>query len=429
MVTTFKDQTLSHGLWRVTAPVPPECPPLEGEKKTDVAIIGAGYTGLSAALHLAKAGADVVLLEARAIGFGGAGRNVGLVNAGLWLMPDKVEKILGPTYGPQLVTVLGRSPDLVFNLIEENDIECEAVRKGTLHCAHSPSGYRSLQQRETQWQDRGAPVTLLGRDAAAARIGSDCFFGALLDERAGTIQPLAYAYGLAKAALKNGATLHENSPVTACNQESGRWRLTTPAGRLSARFVILAVEGYPDHAFKANRRAQIPFNYFQFATTPLPEKILDTILPDRQGAWDTHMILSSYRLDAAGRLIVGSVGQVEGMGYRLHRNWAQRTIRTIFPQIDDIRLEYAWNGCISMTPDHVPQFHVLGNNMATVTSFNGRGIGPGTVFGKLLARYALEGSESEIPLPVKAQRPIFLRGLRGLFYEAGARAFHFLQRR
>ncbi len=428
MVMLLSDRTLSHGLWRVTAPAPPECTPLEGKQQTDVAVIGAGYTGLSAALHLARAGTDVVLLEANEIGFGGAGRNVGLVNAGLWLMPDRVEEILGPTHGAQLVNILGRSPDLVYKLIEEHGMACEAVRNGTLHCAHSSSGYRALQQREAQWQARGAPVTLLDRKAAAARIGSDHFYGALLDERAGTIQPLAYAFGLARAAVENRAILHEGSPVTACKRASGRWLLTTPSGQLSARFVVLAVEGYPDHAFKIHEKTQIPFNYFQFATSPLPQNIAKTILPGREGAWDTRTILSSYRLDAAGRLIIGSVGQVERMGYHLHRKWTQRRIKSVFPQIGDIRLEHAWNGCISMTPDHVPRFHILGENMATITSYNGRGIGPGTVFGKLLARYALGGSESDIPLPVKPQRPVLLRKLRGFIYETGARAFHLLQR-
>lgn len=416
-----------HGLWRATAPEPPLPAPLEGRQKTDVAVIGGGYTGLSAALHLAEAGADVRLLEAREIGFGGAGRNVGLVNAGLWLMPDIVEEKIGPPHGKRLVCILGESPDLVFGLIRKHGISCEAVRNGTLHCAHSPGGYRALQQREAQWKARGAPVTLLNREAAAPKIGSDRYYGALLDERAGTIQPLAYAFGLAEAAMKYGAILHDRSPVVAFERQSDVWRLSTPNGQVSARFVILAVQGYPDHAFRKHMEALIPFNYFQFATAPLPDKIRKTILPGGQGAWDTRLILSSYRLDAAGRLIVGSVGQVEQMGFHLHENWARRAIQTVFPQAGDTPLAYAWNGRIAMTTDHIPRFHILDKNMATVTSYNGRGIGPGTVFGKLLARYALKGLEQEIPLPVRRCRKIYLRGLRGLIYEAGARAYHLLQ--
>lgn len=423
------EKTLSHGLWAVTAPAPPETRNLKGEVKADVAVIGGGFTGLSAALHLAEAGSAVALLEAREIGFGGAGRNVGLVNAGLWLMPEEVEKKVGPVYGARLVEVLGHSPDLVFELIEKNNIPCEAIRKGTLHCAHSPGGYRGLQQRETQWKARGAPVRLLSREQAAAEIGSESFYGALLDERAGTVQPLAYAYGLAKAAQQAGASLYTESPVSDYSRERDVWRLTTPEGTVIARSVILAIQGYPDFAFRDHRQAVIPFNFFQFATPPLPEAVRKTILPGGQGAWDTHLILSSYRLDQAGRLIVGSVGQVENGGYRLHEKWALRTIGKIFPQIGETQLEYAWNGCIAMTVDHIPRFHVLADNMVMVTSYNGRGIGPGTVFGKLLAEYALGGAVQDIPLPVTKQKGVFLRGLRGLFYETGARAYHLLQRR
>ncbi len=425
----MKDKSLSHGLWKVTAPQPPSLAALEGREKVDVAVIGGGYTGLSAALHLAEAGTDVVLLEAKEIGFGGSGRNVGLVNAGLWLMPEDVEKKIGSDYGKRLVDVLGHSPDLVYGLIEKYGIQCEAIRKGTLHCAHSPAGYRNLQQREAQWKERGAPVKLLGRKAAAAKIGSEAFYGALFDERAGTVQPLAYAYGLAKAAQQAGAILHSDSPVIDCKRESDAWRLSTPSGHVLAKFVILAVQGYPDYAFKKKVNAIIPFNYFQFATPPLSEKMRKTILPGGQGAWDTALILSSFRLDAAGRLIIGSVGQVENMAYALHENWARRTIKKIFPQVGNTTLEYGWNGCIAMTVDHIPRFHILDNNMVTVTSYNGRGIGPGSVFGKLLAEYSLNGSEQDIPLPVKKPKNVFLRGLRGLFYETGARAYHILQRR
>jgi glycine/D-amino acid oxidase-like deaminating enzyme len=425
----MQTKSFIHGLWSETAPQAPKLSPIEGEHNADVAVIGGGYTGLSAALHLAEAGRDVIVLEAREIGFGGAGRNVGLVNAGLWLMPDDVVRIMGQTYGERLIEVLGASPDLVFGLIEKHGIQCEAVRKGTLHCAHSPAGFRALQKREAQWKCRGAPVTLLSREEAALKIGSDSFHGALLDQRAGTIQPLAYAYGLAQAAKSAGARLSEDSPVTALTHKSDHWRLETPAGNVSAKAVIVATHGYPAYAFKHREKELIPFNFFQFATSPLPEKVRRTILSDGEGAWDTSLILSSFRLDRSGRLIVGSVGQVENMGYSLHKGWVRRTIKKIFPQVGPIPLEYAWNGRIAMTVDHIPRFHMLDENLISVSSYNGRGIGPGTVFGKLLAELVLGASPDRIPLPVSKPAYVLARNLRGLFYEAGARIYHFIQRR
>ena len=422
-------KNITHGLWEATAPARHKLTSLQGDHKTDIAIIGGGYTGLSAALHLSKMGKENVLLEAEDIGFGGAGRNVGLVNAGLWLMPEDVLRIVGSEYGENLIRILGASADLVFGLIEKYGIECEAIRNGTLHCADSRSGYKALQQREAQWLERGAPVRLLEQEEAAVKTGSNSFFGALLDKRAGTVQPLAYAYGLAGAALKEGAKLYNHSPVIEFDKGSDGWKLSTPTGSLTAKSVIIAVQGYAEHAFKEYQKNLVPFNYFQFATSPLPKKVLETVLPERQGAWDTNLILSSYRLDAAGRLIVGSVGMVEGFAWDIHENWVKRTIAKTFPQVGETPLDYGWYGRIAMTTNHIPRFHILDPSVAMVTSYNGRGIGPGTVFGKLLAEYMAGGSQKDIPLPVTKIDPVGFRNLRGLFYEAGARLYHFVQRR
>lgn len=425
----MEDRTANFGLWAATAPPPPALTPFEGDQTTDVAVIGGGFTGVSAALHLAEAGTDVVLLEAKEIGYGGSGRNVGLANAGLWVLPEDIVKELGPDYGERLNTVLGASPDLVYGLIEKHGIQCEAIRNGTLHCAHSPSGYRYLQEREVQWGRRGAPVKLLSRQDAAAKIGSDAFYGALLDLRAGTVQPLAYVYGLAHAAVRAGARLHIKSPAISLQRKDNRWHLRTPSGTLQARAIIMGTNGYLDHVFGELQDTFIPFNYFQFSTPPLPEKVRQSVLPDRNGTWDTATVLTSYRLDEAGRLIVGSVGQAQGFARGLHRNWAERTIRKVFPQIGRVQMEYGWHGVIAMTVNHIPRFHILGPDLAMVTGYNGRGIGPGTAFGKLLAELVSGASEKDMPLPVLKPQPIFLRKLRELFYETGARLYHTVQRR
>ncbi len=204
---------LSHGLWEQTAPAAPPAPKLEVDIDCDVAIVGAGYTGLSAALHAAEGGATVAVLDGAEIGFGGSGRNVGLVNAGMWVMPDELPKTLGDTYGQRLLRLLGDAPRVVFELVDKHKIACEIERVGTLHCAVDRSGFAELKERERQWRARGAPVRLLDKAEAAAKIGANAYAGALLDERAGTIQPLAYARGLAGAAIAAGARVFSSSPV------------------------------------------------------------------------------------------------------------------------------------------------------------------------------------------------------------------------
>jgi len=230
----MKNDARSHGLWELTAPPPPPTRALAGEVKVDVAVIGAGFTGLSAALHLAEGGAKVAVLEAVEIGYGGSGRNVGLVNAGMWVMPDELPAVLGDVYGARLLDILGDAPRVVFDIVERHGIACEAVRRGTLHCAVGAAGLAELKERARQWQARGAAVRLLDADETSQKIGTTAYAGSLLDERAGTIQPLAYVRGLAHAAVAAGVTIHTSSPVIAANDDGAAWRAQTPQGAVQA---------------------------------------------------------------------------------------------------------------------------------------------------------------------------------------------------
>ncbi|MGO1118812.1 NAD(P)/FAD-dependent oxidoreductase [Rhodovibrionaceae bacterium A322] len=426
---SFGPGTRTHGAWGASAEAMPVLPSLDGEIVVDVAVIGAGYTGLAAALKLAESGTSVAVLEAQQVGFGCSGRNSGLVNAGLWFAPDDVVAGLGPEVGERLNEVLGGAPERVFNLIEQHQMACEPRRNGTLHCAHSPGGLKDLERRQAQWAARGANLEVIDRPTATEKIGSDRFHGALWDHRAGTIQPLGYAQGLAKAALSAGAALYCQSPVERLDREAQRWRLSTPKGRVRADKVVMATNAYSQGAGESLQQAHVPFYYFHFATDPLPEKLQKEILPEEQGCWDTHTVLTSFRKDAAGRLIFGSVGQLEGLGTNIHKGWARRTLKTFFPQAAKVGFAESWCGAIGMTQDHLPKISELQPGVVAAYAFNGRGIGPGTVFGQALADYLQSGDATLLPLPLVTQHREGQRALRSLGYEVGARAHHFTNRR
>jgi len=173
----------------------------------DVAIVGGGFTGLSTALHCAEKGLQAQVLEAEQIGFGGSGRNCGLVNAALWLPPQIVREKLGTTYGPRFIKRFGAGPEYVFSLIEKHQIRCEVTRTGTIHGAHSPKGFQELADRHAEWQRLGEPVDLIDREEITDLIGTRSFYGGLLDHRAGTINPMGYCRGLARAARGAGAEI------------------------------------------------------------------------------------------------------------------------------------------------------------------------------------------------------------------------------
>ncbi|MFD1327717.1 NAD(P)/FAD-dependent oxidoreductase [Mycoplana ramosa] len=420
----------SHGLWEMTAPAAPATQALSGSFEADVVVVGGGFTGLSAALHLAERGTKVALLEGKEIGFGGSGRNVGLVNAGMWTMPDELPGVLGQLYGDRLLNLLGNAPQLVFELVRKHAIECEINPVGTLHCAIGKSGLEELQARAEQWQRRGAPVTLLGAEETARRIGTAAYAGSLLDMRAGTIQPLAYVRGLAHAAISAGASVYTASPVIGAERCGRRWTVKTEKGSVTADWVIVATNAYTVSPWAEVRAELVHLPYFNFATRPLSPELQKKIVPGREGVWDTAEILSSYRYDRQGRLVFGSVGALRGTGAAIHKAWARRALKKLFPEIGDIAFEAEWYGQIGMTVDNLPRFHRLAENVIGFSGYNGRGIAPGTVFGKVLARHvAGEISEKDLPLPVTDPAAQSFRPIREGYYEVGAQLAHLVQAR
>lgn len=418
----------SHGLWEASAPAAPPTQPLADHLEVDVAIIGGGFTGCSAALHLAQGGASAAMLEAFDIGFGGSGRNVGLVNAGMWVMPSVILSELGDDYGHRLLGLLGNAPAAVFDLVERHGMACQAVRNGTLHCAAGHRGTAEVTERARQWRELGAPVELLDGERTRRLTGTSAYAAALLDRRAGTIQPLAYARGLAAAAIRAGAQVYTGTQVTAAERGGPGWQLTTSAGgSLSAKWVVLATNAYTGSGgpWPEIREELVSLPYYNLATKPLPRELAGTILPERQGAWDTRQVLSSFRFDASGRLVFGSVGALRGLGRKIHHEWGRRALARLFPQLGDAEFEHEWYGTIGMTNNALPRFHELDRHVVSFSGFNGRGIAPGTVFGRELARLVLgEIQACDLPLPLTPVKSAPLRAVREFGYEAGPQLFH-----
>ncbi|MFN3643589.1 MAG: NAD(P)/FAD-dependent oxidoreductase [Gemmobacter sp.] len=402
---------------------------LATDREADLAIVGGGFTGCAAALEAARLGARVVLLEARDVGHGGSGRNVGLVNAGLWLPPDAVVRSMGEGPGLRLMSALSQGPEAVFDIIARHAIDCDPVRNGTLHLAHAPAGLENLKNRLLQGNRLGAPLRLLDREETARRTGTPAFFGALLDPRAGTIHPLSYCRGLARAALASGAEVYAQSPVERITRRAGRWVIEAVGKTVVSRAILLATNAYHGGVAGSPRPQFVPVRYFQFATAPLPASLRSTILPGGEGCWDTALVMSSIRLDGAGRLIVGGIGDSEGPGSAVHASWARHKLRSLYPELSDFPFEHAWCGTIAMTSDHIPKIVVFGADAVSVFGYSGRGIGPGTIFGTSAARALLTGDHETLPVaPVGSHRERF-KWARESYYELGAVATHWVERR
>ena len=386
----------------------------------DLLIIGGGFTGCSAALEAAKQGASVVLIECEKIGFGGSGRNVGLVNAGLWLPPKKIKSILGKREGETLISSLGSAPDLVYSIIDENKIECDPKRNGTLHCAHSEKGMDYLIERFKQGKLFEEPLTLFDKTETDNKVGSSKFIGSLHDSRAGTIQPLAYCRGLARKAKELGAKIYEKSKVCQVKKQNGMWKTYVRGIEIKSKYLFFAMNAYED-LDKANNTGKFSTVYYsQFATRALNSNEMSTILPGKEGCWDTAKIMSSFRVDDAGRLILGTMGNSEGFGKYVHTNWANKKLKDLFPFLPDLEFTHTWSGKIAMTRDHIPKIVNFEENALSCFGYSGRGIAPGTLFGKTCASALLTENLSMLPVSAIQQYKEPFTRQKTTFYEMAA---------
>lgn len=416
-MTSFRDS-----LWSATAPPAPNCPPLAGTTDTDTVVVGAGYTGLSCALHLARTGHSVVVLEAEEPGFGCSGRNGGQVNPGSTRMaPSEVLSILGPERGERFLAFGHRSTDIVFDLVERYGIECEALRPGYVQGAYGKRGLDMCETWVREWGERGVDVTMLDAGGIRDLIGAQRYDGGLVDGRGGNIQPLAFARGLADAAIGEGAAVHGGSAVTGIQRNGQGWRVSTDAGHVNCAHVVLATNGYTDDLWPGLRQSIVPTTSFVTATKPLGHNHLAGILPGRHAVSETARILVYYRLDAAGRFIIGGHGNLfDGREFGDNRH-VQAEAARLFPELADVEWEYHWAGWPAITPDHLPKLFRLDEGVFAGLGYNGRGVGSATLMGQQLAQVV--SGEGEPLIEVTPLKRFALHRFR----QAGI-SFHLLSR-
>ena len=430
MAELLPQEANEKSLWVETAVVAPSCEPLQGAVKADVLVVGAGFTGLSSALHLAESGVSVVLLEAGSIGYGGSGRNAGLVNAGIWKTPGHVVKALGVEAAERFNQALRDSPAQVFELAERLQMQCQARRCGTIHIAHSNAGIAYLRDRCRQLQEIGAGVELVDAATSQQLSGSSAYrFGGILDPGAGTIHPLSYARELARSAIEQGATLYQHSALKTLRRFEDHWLATTASGQVSADQVILATNAYADANCEGVRESTLPVNIFQYATDPLPAEIAAAVIPERQGLWDTHTLLTSSRIDDDGRLVMSFPGRLQSGQRALREAWATRRRDHLFPQLRGTSWAYHWTGRIGVTAKNILRVQLLAPRLFAPAGYNGRGIGTGTVMGKYLAETIVSGNRGDFPFPIEALYREKWRRTRAAYYDYGTLALQFFGNR
>ena len=399
------------------APEAPAAPPLSRSSRVQVAVIGGGFTGVSAALHLAEAGTGIVLLDAKEIGWGASGRAFGQVVPSLKIGEDAFVRRYGPDHAPSVIDAVAAGPDLVFGLIEKHRIPCWPVRTGLIFAAHSPAGRRGLERRAEYWQRRHAPVELLDAAQAAQMIGSRLYQTAMIDRRGGHINPFAYVRSLAKAATAAGAVLHADSPVRTIRRAGGGWQMDIGPHQVTADIVIIATNAYSTELWPGLASSVIPVRGHGFVSAPLSDNVRRSILPGGQSLTDTRRLFSAVRLLPDGRLHASGHGPVSGPERPPDWRAAETRVMRLYPQLDRLSWEQGWSGWVAMTPDHVPRLHELAPGLFAGLGYNGRGIAAATMMGRDLAALALGRPGTAFPrvplrpLPYTRVAPVLVRGL------------------
>jgi glycine/D-amino acid oxidase-like deaminating enzyme len=405
---SFAPKPLPPSLYAETARPAVATPPLDGDWRVACAIIGGGFTGLSAALHLAERGVDTVVLEAHEPGWGASGRNGGQVNPGLKHDPDQVEADFGPDLGRRMVALSWDAPNVVFDLIRRYQIACDAAQSGTLRVAYTPHAAAGIRSAFAQGERRRMPVTLLEASAIEQATGTARYMAALLDARGGHVNPLGYARGLAQAAMQAGARVHGGTPALRIARNGKHWHIATPTGTVDAEHVILATNGYTDDLWPGLRRSVVPVYSAIVASEPLGET---AVMKRRSALYEMGSITVYYRLDAANRLLMGGRTRQRDIGrpdeLRTLMGYAER----LWPAVRGVRWTHAWSGQIAVTQDHYPHIHEPADGVLACLGYNGRGVAMASAMGPQLARRVLGGKAAEIDMPITTMREIPFHGL------------------
>jgi len=400
------------GLWAATGWNPSIPTPVENDLRAEVAIIGGGFTGLSAALHLAEQGVDVVVIEAESPGWGASGRNGGQVIAGLKLDPREMTAAFGATRGQALHRMGAATADLVYSLIERFQIRCEANRDGWLQAAHSKAVLKTIAARVADLQAHGEDVELIDADRAAALTGTTYFRGAMLDRRCGTVQPLSYARGLAAAASASGARLVHHTRVQSLTRDGAVWRLRTNRQEVSARQVLIATNAYLGDLYPALRTAMINVESIQIATDPLPPALDQTVLPSRLPVSDLMDLGVYFRRDDAGRFIIGGSGSLTGTAGPELFAALTRSAMILYPSLKASDFTSQWGGQLALTPDHLPRLVTLEDGLHAAYGCNGRGVALMTMMGKIAADRLRGVAQDDLPIATLPPKRYPLHALR-----------------
>ncbi|MCV2873549.1 FAD-binding oxidoreductase [Defluviimonas sp. WL0050] len=392
-----------------TAEAPGPYPEAAGDLSCDVCVVGAGFTGLSAALHLALRGFDVTLLDAHRVGWGASGRNGGQVGTGQRLDQEDLEKMVGLDHARALWDLAQESVALTKSLAAEHSPEA-AFAPGIIHACHRARYVpHSRDYAEKMARDYNYDlIRPLDRDEMRAMVGSTAYHGGDIDMGGGHLHPLRYAFGLARAAHSKGVRIFERSKVTGI-AEGTPATITTDKAKITARHVVLACNGYLGHLNSRVATRVMPINNFIVATEPMTADQQESLIKGNHAVADTKFVINYFRFSEDHRLLFGGA---ESYGYRFPdiAKLVRKPMLEIYPQLRDIKVTHAWGGTLGITLNRMPHFERLTGNILSASGYSGHGVAMATLGGKLAAE-AIAGQAERFDLMAQVPTRAFPGGV------------------
>jgi len=384
-------------------------PAAKGEIACDVCVVGGGYTGLSAALHLARRGYDVILLDAQRVGFGASGRNGGQVGRGQRLDQDALEAMCGVAHARALWEIAGQAVDLVRELAASDLVRAD-FHQGVIHAdhrarfvPHSEANVRKLRE-EYGSQD----VRFLDRDEIRSLVNSPAYHGGTLDLGSGHIHPLEFVFGLARMAVAAGARIFERSRVVEL-VEGHPALVRTESAAVKARYVVLGCNGYLGDLRRDVAARVMPINNYVIATEPVSPERQESLIRDNRAVADSKFVINYFRFSDDHRLLFGGT---ESYGYRFPRDIAsavRKPMLEIFPPLGDLRIDYAWGGTLGITMNRMPHFARLAGNILSLSGYSGHGLAMATLAGQIAAE-AIAGQAERFDVMAAVPTKLFPGG-------------------
>lgn len=388
----------------------PAYPALDGSRQADVVIIGGGYTGLSAAFHLAQNGVDVVVIDAARFGDGASGRNGGQFGTGQRSWTEDLEKEYGFTRAKALFELAEDSKSLIKNICNQHNINIEYAT-GQMSVAHKKRYLKQYERHVELMQTRyNYPhVRMMDAQEAAEKLGSTRYYGGTYDSGTGHIHPLKLLVGMAKLAAQAGASLFENTKATKLGSQNGRVTVTTDKGTITAKHCLLAVNAHGGLLEPVSAAHVMPIRSFMGATVPLDKKY--GVLHGGEAVDDSRFVVRYFRLTQDGRLLFGGREAYTADNPREISTHIRRQIAEIYPQLADIEITHSWGGSVGITMPRQPFVREVMPNVISAGGYSGHGVMLANLMGQLYAE-KLAGKGERLQLLQDLNIPAFPGGRR-----------------